>query len=198
MHELSEGRKSSARLIPAAIPPHRPPAIASGRDRARMAQLAITAVPGLHVDCFELRQQHTQQPSYTLETLRHFRREIPPHQPMCLVLGSDQLAHLKNWHRIDKFSDLTHLAILPRPHTSEDMLLEGGAWQGRRVKSAVDLHKTPNGLLFVLKTTPLIDISATAIRAELAAGRQPDNLPQPVIAYIREHGLYGWAEKSTV
>ena len=40
------------------------------------------------------------------------------------------------------------------------------------------------------------DVSATALRAALARGEAPQALPAPVLAYIREHRLYGAAPAS--
>ena len=38
---------------------------------------------------------------------------------------------------------------------------------------------------------PLMDVSSTALRAAIAAGRVPDGLISPsVMAYIEKHGLY--------
>ena len=54
-------------------------------------------------------------------------------------------------------------------------------------------HFSGNRLDFVPVTA--IDISASAIRAAVSAGRSIRFLtPEPVAAYIRAHGLYGPAE----
>ncbi len=38
--------------------------------------------------------------------------------------------------------------------------------------------------------TLALSVSSSAIRARLAAGENPPELPPPVLAYIRERGLY--------
>ena len=55
-------------------------------------------------------------------------------------------------------------------------------WQERHSEDALDLRTTPAGRVLRLPITAL-DISATAVRAQLAAGREPRYLlPDAVFA----------------
>ncbi len=52
------------------------------------------------------------------------------------------------------------------------------------------LHTLPAGKIY-LAETPWFNISATLIRERLEKGEQCDDLlPSPVLAYIKEQGLY--------
>ena len=57
------------------------------------------------------------------------------------------------------------------------------------------LRGSPAGSIVLFRMTPR-DVSATALRAALARGEAPQALPAPVLAYIREHRLYGAAPAS--
>jgi nicotinate-nucleotide adenylyltransferase len=60
----------------------------------------------------------------------------------------------------------------------------------RRVGSAAALLDMAAGRVLELAVTPL-ELSASYLRAEFAAGREPRYLvPEAVLAYIRAHGLY--------
>ena len=62
-------------LIPAAVPPHKESgALAAAADRLRMIELAVEGEPGITVSDVETRRGG---PSYTVDTVRHFHRELP-------------------------------------------------------------------------------------------------------------------------
>src|SRR5436309_14743555 len=58
-------------VIPANIPPHRSPPIASAQDRFAMASRAVTGLRGWEVSDLELR---SDEPSYTSTTLERLHR----------------------------------------------------------------------------------------------------------------------------
>jgi nicotinate-nucleotide adenylyltransferase len=60
----------------------------------------------------------------------------------------------------------------------------------RWIASPDDLKKAHNGLIFLAPTT-LLDISATAIRARISAGKSARYLlPDATLDYIAAHDLY--------
>src|SRR5690606_7628796 len=65
--------------------------LASGAQRLAMLQRACNGQPDLIPDDWELRQRG---PSWSLNTLRHFRTAVGPHRPLVLVIGADSLASL--------------------------------------------------------------------------------------------------------
>lgn len=170
------------RLLPNAVPPHRPQPAAGPEDRLAMLELACESWPQLTVDDLELRRE---QPSYTIDTLQHYR-DANPQRPLVFVMGADSLATLDRWHRWREFAALCHLAVLPRPGAD--------APPEAVVKTFPEadpdrLLATPAGLRLMLES-PWLDLSATGIRATL--GSMNDNgLDSRVRDYIREHQLYG-------
>jgi nicotinate-nucleotide adenylyltransferase len=66
----------------------------------------------------------------------------------------------------------------------------------RRSAEPAALRRTPAGGITSFRMPPL-DISASAIRAAIAAGRSPRYLlPDAVLAYIATHHLYSTEESS--
>ena len=173
------------RIIPAAIPPHRPPPKASAAQRLAMAELAIRDFPGLRVDDRELRRGGL---SYTVLTLESLRAELG-NTPLCLLIGADQFRSFETWHRWQEIPDLAHLVVLNRPGATAGAL---PAWAHAR--ESADLHvlrESPAGRLAFLSVSPQ-DISATHIRAVLARGESVQGLlPEAVLDYIRINQVYG-------
>lgn len=171
------------RLLPNAVPPHRAQPLATGEQRLAMLQLACQGEPDLIPDDWELRQQG---PSWSLNTLRHFRTEIGPYRPLVLVIGADSFATLHKWHRWQDYPALCHLAVLPRPGAGSPTLEVAGAFH----------ENTPQGLLAapagrrLMLSEPWLDLSATGVRQDLARQGTSTALPAPVGAYIRTHRLY--------
>jgi nicotinate-nucleotide adenylyltransferase len=175
------------RLIPLATPPHRLAPIAPARLRLAMLEAAIGNEPALLADDRELRRQGR---SYTVDTLSDLRRELAD-IPVCLLLGMDAFAALHTWHCWQQLIGLTHIVVASR---SEAHLPVTGAvmdlFERHKTTDLQDLQRMPAGRI-VLQPIPVLDISASRIRALIARGRNPRYLlPEPVIALINQHNLY--------
>lgn len=178
-------------LVPAGAPPHRPPPQASAVDRLAMVRAATAADPGLAVDAAEI---EAAGPSYTVPTLERLRREQGAERPLVLLLGADAFLGLTTWHRWRDLFALAHVAVATRPshvleaeHMAPELARE---FTTRRTLAAADLRAAPAGRVVPFGITPL-DISATAIRAALAAGRSARYLlPDGVLDYISRHRIY--------
>jgi len=183
---------AEVRLIPCGHPPHRQPPVAPAAARLAMLELAAAGQVGLRVDARELERPG---PSYMVDTLAALRAEVGA-TPLCLILGADAFLGLPGWHRWQELTELAHLVVMHRPGWELDHALAAPLAQLlalRRVHEAAALAAQPAGSILLAPVTPL-DISATAIRAQIAAGRSPRYLlPDAVWDYIRSRGLYAAA-----
>ena len=176
-----------ARLVPARIPPHRDTPRASVEQRLRMLKVALDGVPGFIVDERELSREG---PSYTVDTLSSLRAEFGA-TPLCLIVGMDAFNGLESWHRWQELIDLAHIVVAHRPgwlpprDGAVAELLNRHAAQ-----SAAELRARPAGRILPWPITGL-DISASAIRAQVAAGKSPRFLvPEAVARIIAAERLY--------
>jgi nicotinate-nucleotide adenylyltransferase len=171
-------------FIPASINPLKcapgqsPPTPA--QDRVAMLRLALRDVPRVDISEIELRREG---PSYTIDTLRALAVQARP-EVRHLLIGADQALDFHRWNDWREVLRIAAPAVMLRPpwtHASFAAALrerydeaESQAWEAR-----------------TLHTLPLMDISATEIRARVAAGEPlADLVPPDVEAYVREHGLY--------
>lgn len=181
---------STVRLMPAADPPHRPAPGASALQRAEMLDLATATEPGLAVDRRELEREG---PSYTVQTLRELRAG-EPQASVALLLGADAFLGLPGWREWQALFGLAHFVVADRPGGlwRPDALAQplGAAVEGRWTDDPATLAAAPAGRVLLLRQ-PLHDVSATDLRARLAAGRPWRHLvPEAVAGYIDDHGLY--------
>ncbi|MCW5623160.1 MAG: nicotinate-nucleotide adenylyltransferase [Burkholderiales bacterium] len=181
------------RLVPSATPPHRALPGVSAEHRLAMVQRAVADHPGLRADGRELDRTG---PSYTIDTLEGLRAELPPATPLCLILGADAFLLLTTWKRWEALFDQAHLVVAHRPGHPPDRWTAGmepalrRAFESRLTAGISDLHASASGRIYALGITQL-DISSTAIRTAIAAGRSPRYLlPPNVIDYIGLQQLY--------
>lgn len=178
---------AEVRLVPLYLPPHREPPTAPAALRLRMLDAAVADTPPLRVDDRELRRARV---SYTVETLAELRGDLPG-RPLCLILGMDAFAGLEGWQRWREIIGLAHLAVAKRPGSAlspssptQDVIDRHG------VTDPSDLHRREAGCLLI-RDVPALDISASAIRARIAAGRSPRHLlPDAVLELIERNSLY--------
>jgi nicotinate-nucleotide adenylyltransferase len=152
------------RLVPAGEQPFKAGRHAAGaRDRAAMVALGLAGEPGLACETAEVDRSG---PSYTVDTLRHLA-ECSPATEWYLCVGADAAADLPTWHEAARIPELATVVVFRRPGAGP-----------------------PPGS-YLLAEVPQLDISATDIRARVAAGRSIRFLvPDPVADYIATHRLY--------
>lgn len=176
------------RLIPLREAVHREPPQAAPADRLAMVEAVIADQPGFIADIRELQRPGR---SYTYDTLTSFRAELGVKRPLCLILGEDAFRGFLSWHRSREIPDLAHLVVMARPgHGTPLNPALAALYDARRAMEPAALASRPAGLIYRQPVTQL-EISSTAIRALIAAGRSPRYLvPDPVIAIIERKGLY--------
>ncbi|MGF1528616.1 MAG: nicotinate-nucleotide adenylyltransferase [Candidatus Competibacterales bacterium] len=187
---------AEVRFTPSATPPHRDQPKALAVHRRAMVALAIEGQSGFVLDDRELGRQG---PSYTVDTLKDLRRELPD-APLCLLLGEDAFISLDQWSRWEQLLTLSHIVVVRRPG-SELRLDALSPALAKRIAPILGedpgvLQQTPAGQVVIQAVTQLA-ISATLIRQLLAAGRSPRFLlPDAVLHYIHARGLYGVPPKA--
>ncbi len=186
--EAAEQLDAELRMIPAAVPPHRPQPLAGPSQRLAMLEAALAGQDRLRADARELERSGA---SYTVDTLAELRAEIGADRPLVLLVGADAFAGLSTWHRWRELFDLAHIGVLARPGHGGVFEAELAAeWFTRRVDDVAVLRTRAAGAILPLEVTPL-EISASAVRALLACGRSPRWLvPDAVLALIARDGLY--------
>ena len=177
-------------MVPCQIPPHRDQPGASGAQRLAMLQAALVEETRLLADDRELRQPG---PSYTVDTLRRWRREIGTQAPLAVMLGTDAFAGLDRWSRWQELPELAHLILVERPGYAVDPDSGAGRLLAERaVADPAALRASPQGVVWRIALSRL-DIAATDIRRRIAGGNSPRFLvPDAVWHYIQKEGLYGF------
>ena len=167
-------------LIPSANPPHKHgAALTAPADRLELCRLAVRDDPLFAVSDWETRQPG---PNYTLYTVRHFREARSPDTRLYWLIGLDSLHELQTWYRVGELASACTLVTAGRPGLpwpSRDSLAKSMSSEQIDELEAHYLH------------SPLIDISATDIRARVRAGRSIRYLvPEPVREAIEARGIY--------
>lgn len=116
--------------------------------------------------------------SYTVDTLDRLRAAWGPDAAFWFIVGLDSLANLRAWRDPAGILARTRLAAAPRPGVTLDLPALTAA-----------LPRLPAQLDWV--PAPLIEISASDLRARAAAGHSLRYfVPDAVAAYIAAHRLY--------
>ncbi|EKD55255.1 MAG: nicotinic acid mononucleotide adenylyltransferase [uncultured bacterium] len=186
--ELSQALElTEVRLVPCYQPVHRKLPAASPEHRLAMVRAAIQDETALTVDDCEIQRKG---PSYTIDTLEILHQQFP-NTPLCLIMGIDALLGFPSWHRWEDILTLAHLVIAHRPQYQLPQTGVVAQLLKARLKHSVSsLHECIAGNILLHPVTSL-DISATDIRRQIAAGRNPRYLlPDLVYEYIKKHGVY--------
>jgi nicotinate-nucleotide adenylyltransferase len=154
-------------FIPAAHPPHKGGvAHASFEDRVRMIELAIEGEPRFEVSRLEERAGR----SYSIDTIEKLRAQLAPDDELYFLIGADAFAEVRTWHRWRDVARAVHFLVASRP---------GAAYE------------IPEGVTADRLDTVDFPISSSEIRQELACGRSPKELSEPVRNYALGKRLYG-------
>jgi nicotinate-nucleotide adenylyltransferase len=162
-------------LMPVAEPPHKEALADPGADvRLELCRLATEGIDGIDVSTIEIDRGG---PSYTVDTLRALHDRVPEHA-LTFIVGGDMAHSLASWREPEAILGLARLAVAER-----DGL--------RREDIAKRLEPLHTGDRVVFFDMPRIDLSSSAIRDRVAAGRPIRYLvPDPVIEAIESRHLY--------
>lgn len=163
-------------FIPAKQSPFKSEPRASNTDRIAMLQLAITEAPRFSIDTQELERP---APSYTVDTVQNYRQQFPDAQ-LFLLIGSDQLKQLANWHQANALFQQVKLIVAPRIDYPTDHLPDNA--QLLNITPEADASTTIRAQLKDLRDQKLPEAQITARLSTLLNSR--------VLAYIQEQHLY--------
>jgi nicotinate-nucleotide adenylyltransferase len=140
-----------------------------------MIAAAINGYGLFEVDSREVRRAG---PSFTIDTVEEVADERPGSE-LFLMIGSDILHEIRQWHRVGEVSRKARIAVMTRADSEEPMV------------EALEID-------YLRVEVSYIAISSSEIRERIAMRRPFRYLvPDPVYEIIREHGLYGF-DKSEV
>lgn len=174
---------------------------AAFEDRLAMTRLAIAGEAGFAISLADA-PRDTGAPNFTLETLERLRNELPPGAALFCLMGADSFWGLRHWHRAAEIPFAAPLVVASRPGQPVARF-EAGVPAGLALEPARE--ETRSGIVvreffirngagrrapFYLLPGLDVEISASEIRANIAAGPSADLMPGAVAEYIRSHELY--------
>ncbi|MDB5889689.1 MAG: nadD [Polaromonas sp.] len=164
-------------IVPTGHAWHKARTLTAPGHRLAMAKLAFSSLPGAFVDAREIERPG---PTFTIDTLQALQAENPGAQ-LHLIMGADQFAAFRQWHRWQAIVDIAIICIA-------DRAVSAGARAGFDAYSGYQDR-------FLSLPMPLMPVSATEIRQTLAtnpgyAERLSGTLSPAVARYISSHRLY--------
>lgn len=170
---LAQLQLDELRILPTGQAWHKTRPLTDAAHRLAMSRLAFEGLQGVALDDREIRRTG---PSYTLDTLRELRSEFPQAE-LYLVMGKDQADALPTWRNWEEIVEIAIICVADR-----DML------------TGQEASFTPPPQMigrFRPLQMPVMDISATGIRARVASRQGIAPLVSPAVArYIEENHLY--------
>ena len=186
-------------LIPSAVPPHKRSLSVSGAaDRMEMIRLAIDGFPGFTLCDAELKRSG---PSYTIDTVIHLKNSLPKETELFLLLGLDAFLEIDTWKDYRQLLQQLPFIVMTRPEPRNERTVEPvlmvQQYLHNHISADFDCSQSPACFthhqlqaVFTFEVT-LMDISSSDIRERIRQGRSIRYLvPDRVLAYIREKGLY--------
>ncbi|WAA11526.1 nicotinate-nucleotide adenylyltransferase [Fervidibacillus halotolerans] len=153
-------------FMPNYLPPHKEKtSTTTNSDRIQMLKYAIEGHPAFKIELIEMERNGK---SFTYDTIRLLKKREPD-KKFYFIIGADMIEYLPNWHKIDQLMKLISFIGVNRP--------------GFKRETTYPIHYVE---------IPSIQISSSMIRNFIAKGMSVKYLlPEAIIQYIEEHGLYG-------
>jgi len=162
-------------FMPTGIPPHKEVEAGVGsEDRFRMTQIAIAGNPRFEVSRYEIDKKAL---CYTVDTLRHFRAEMPDAQ-LFFISGTDAVIEILEWKDPEEVLNLATMIAATRPGFPLEEI-------PGKVRELME-----EGRVRVMEI-PCIGVSSSLVRARVSAGRSIRYLvPEAVERFIEKEKLY--------
>jgi len=158
-------------FVPSARPPHKKiKGKVSPYQRYQMTCLALKPFPGFFCSSKELKHPGK---SYSVETVESFQKRFGRKARFFFIIGSDSLAELFTWKKIDKLLGLCKFVVFRRPKFPLKL-------KNRYLKDRVRVISMPPQ-----------EVSSTEIRKRIKEGRSISRLvPRDVARFIQQRKLY--------
>ncbi len=190
-------------VIPCAIPPHKQSGhVAGAKERYEMARIATSNMPGFLASDVELKRSGlSYTPSYTIDTVLHYKSFFKKDTEIYFILGLDAFLEIDTWKSYMDLFPLIPFIILTRPYAGhkdpgvrqqkiEDYIkskISAGYKYDSAKSGFIHLEMEP---VFLFDVTSL-EISSSAIRSLIKRRRSIQFLvPDEVIDFIKTKGLY--------
>lgn len=157
-------------FVPVGEPSHRDAtALSPSHHRCAMVECAIADDDRFEVSTVDVDRS---RPTYTIDTLDDLATVLPSAAAVHLLVGADNLADLRSWHRSDELVHRTHVVGASR-------------WGHPLANPGLPLDR------LTLLAVPHGNMSGTRIRGRVADGLPIRHLVPPAVArYIDRHALY--------
>jgi len=182
-------------VVPAATPPHKPVGhMADISLRLEMARMAFAGLPQCSISDVEARREGR---SYTIDTVHHFFKTLPPETELFFIVGLDAFLELDTWKDYMSLVKIIPFIVINRPLTGKSAQAAMESFLAAKIsdtyifsaEGAVFLHKTLKPIFF--HQQPDISITSTEIRNRIKTGKPVQTMiPKSVDAFIKNKGLY--------
>jgi nicotinate-nucleotide adenylyltransferase len=153
-------------FVTAGQPPHKTAGSTTPYEhRQRMVELACAGDPRFHWP----RLEEAAGASYTIHTVERVRATLAPGDRLLFLIGADAFAEIGSWYRSAEVLAAVEFIVVSRPGY---------------------VYPVPAGARIHRLETLALPVSSSEIRRALEQGEMPEEVPQAVSEYIREHGLY--------
>lgn len=180
-------------LIPSATPPHKPDInLAPATDRFEMVKQSLKNHKNFCVSSKELIRQG---PSFTIDTINEFQKELGSRMKFYLLMGSDSFLDIPTWKNRDEIFEAVPVIIMLRGYWKNLNTISSFIYENISKKYQLDkqdntfYHKNKQKIMIC--RVPKIDISSTCIR-ERVKKKEPikELVPANVEKIIRTKELY--------
>lgn len=163
-------------FLPAATPPHKQQReLASPQQRVEMLELAVSGQLAFRVSRMEIDRGGI---SYTVDTLMEIQAQQPDAQ-LFFLMGADSLNEFPTWRDPQRILQLATPLVVSRGGEPEPDLESLASFTAANPLAAIQIRM------------PVLEISSSTIRQDVAAGRSIRyRIPRAVEQYIATHGLY--------
>lgn len=156
-------------FVPASNPPHKPGgAAAAWEDRLRMVELACAVDPRFEVSRVEA-PDGSETRSYSILTIEKLK--AMGYDPLSFLIGADAFADIRTWYRWQDVVAAVPFIVVTRPGLNPNWNVPPGAIVHEL--SGLDLP-----------------VSSSEVRGRLMEDTPRLPVPDSVLHYIRQHGLY--------
>jgi len=163
-----------------------------------MIGLALEDFPGLKLSDVELKRSG---PSYTIDTVQHFKQTLPADSRIFLIMGLDAFLEIDTWKAYKELLEQVPFIVINRPqagiHADEFRWKALEDYLKAKISAEYTFDGSRHGFLapgkppiHVFEVTAL-DISSTGVRRLIKDGRTIEYLvPRKVAEYIKFKGIY--------